>query len=357
MPEQTRRRTRTTRKKTKKPKEITFHKFLRSLPRPYPDPYIEWHIGLYDAATTLKRQLEGLTHKPLLSNDDLLQLGVVRGAEFIIDEDNPIDLDPRFFNPGSPHEVAQCVQNYEETKKWPRLRLGSEDRLDYWGYPLPYIDEIEEFSYACWTLVEWERRYSFREEGYTHRENQNWGEPFVSRTTNFYHFKEDWIHQDYRHQFLFDRWMAYRPFLRSCDPGPEVSHTLAMTADTVRPDDRLLRSELLMAAMFLRDNLAHRFWPGHYTFPVLMFSFYITGCRLLQIHLENGRLHVRASRPLDLISNDGSVPSDARLVARWLMAEPIGKTHFTEIPRTKSRTDDQHGPQNPGVPWALALSP
>jgi hypothetical protein len=179
MPEPTRQRTRTTRKKAKKPKEITFHKFVRSLPRPYPDPYTEWHIGLYDAATTLKRKLEGLTHKPLLSDKDLLKLGVVRGAELIIDDDNPIDLERRFFKPGSSDEAAQCVQSYNENEKWPKPCTDSTHAMNWRGYQIefPYIQDIKEIVYACWVLVEWKNRYSLREERYTHRGNPNWAEP------------------------------------------------------------------------------------------------------------------------------------------------------------------------------------
>lgn len=179
MPEQTRPRTRTTRKKTKKPKQISFHKFLRSLPRPYPDPYIEWHIGLYDTITILKRRLERMTHKPLLSHDDLLRLGVVRGAEFIIDEENPIDLGRRFFAPGSLYEVTECVKSFNENEEW--RQPDSEHELDPTGYPLPDINQIGALSETCWSVVDWDkwdRRYSSLEERYTWRKNPNWVRPW-----------------------------------------------------------------------------------------------------------------------------------------------------------------------------------
>jgi hypothetical protein len=87
-----------------------------------------------------------------------------------------------------------------------------------------------------------------------------------------------------------------------------------------------------------------------------MFSFHATSCRLLQLHFENGRFHIRASRSLSLVSNDGTVPSGAQLIARWLMAESIGETRFSEVPCTKFEADDLHEPQNPGAPCTLALA-
>ncbi|EHK22330.1 uncharacterized protein TRIVIDRAFT_221613 [Trichoderma virens Gv29-8] len=122
-------------------------------------------------------RLEMLTHKPLLSNDDLVKLGVVRGAELIIDEENPIDLEPRFFNPGSAHEVAQGVRNYEETQKWARRYPEQETPINPWGYPEADMDDIKEFACDCWSLVDWRRRYSVRESRFTWKKNPNWDEP------------------------------------------------------------------------------------------------------------------------------------------------------------------------------------
>ncbi|KAL7950280.1 hypothetical protein V8C42DRAFT_310044 [Trichoderma barbatum] len=105
-----RRSTGTARKKAKKPKKITFYGFLRSLIRPYPNPYIEWHIGPYDAVTTLKRQLEMLTHKPPLSNDDLLKLGVVRGVELSLTKRTLSICSLNFFQPWlSLRSFSRCV--------------------------------------------------------------------------------------------------------------------------------------------------------------------------------------------------------------------------------------------------------
>lgn len=59
-----------------------------------------------------------------------------------------------------------------------------------------------------------------------------------------------------------------------------------------------------------------------------MISFSRIGCRILHIHCQNARLHIRVSRSLNLVSSDGTVPPDAQLVARWLMAQPIGQTSF-----------------------------
>lgn len=51
--------------------------------------------------------------------------------------------------------------------------------------------------------------------------------------------------------------------------NPEVPHALVMVSDTITPpDNRLLRSEVLFAAMILREGLAQLVWQKHYTLPV-----------------------------------------------------------------------------------------
>lgn len=165
MSGQTRRST--TSKRPKLSKRTTFHEFVRSLPRPFPDPYIEWHIGLYDAVTALKRQLERLTHKPLLSDRHLLQLGVVHGAELIIDEENPIDFEARYFRPDTPHVAAQRAQRWNEIKKWPPLDPNKPDTIVNWGtYPirtdLPLDDDIVGNVDRCLKMVDWEGEYGDR---------------------------------------------------------------------------------------------------------------------------------------------------------------------------------------------------
>lgn len=145
----------------------TFHEFVRSIPRPFPDPYIEWHIGLYDAVTVLTRQLERLTHRPLLSDRLLLELGVVHGAELIIDEENPIDFEPRYFSPDTPHVAAQLAQKWNEVKKWPPLDPEQPDIIINWrDYPIrlniPPDDDIIENVHRCLKMVDWETEHGDR---------------------------------------------------------------------------------------------------------------------------------------------------------------------------------------------------
>ncbi|KAH6607500.1 hypothetical protein Trco_003813 [Trichoderma cornu-damae] len=219
---------------------MDFHTFVRSQPRPFPDPYIEWHLQQYDIVTDLKYDLEALTSKPLLTIEDLSDLAVVRDGEFNIDEDKPIDIGTVFFSIGSLKEVAECVASYQELKSWPELPPGDEHLLNHWDLPLSDIDHVQHYSHLCWRLVEWVNRYSINQGRFTHRENKNWIKP---------------------------AWFAHHPSMVHGIPGPEVSHTVLMVSDTIKPDDRLLRSELLMAAMLIRDNLAQGFWRGHHTLP------------------------------------------------------------------------------------------
>lgn len=65
-------------------------------------------------------------------------------------------------------------------------------------------------------------------------------------------------------------WLVRPPSKCSDKPAnPEVPHTLVVVSDTITPpDNRLLRSEVLNAAMIMREGLAQLVWVKHYTLPV-----------------------------------------------------------------------------------------
>ncbi|PTB45451.1 hypothetical protein M441DRAFT_129239 [Trichoderma asperellum CBS 433.97] len=253
----------------------TFHQFVRSIPRPFPDPYIEWHIGLYDAATTLKRQLERLTQKPLLSDTRLLELGVVHGPELIIDEENPIDFEPRYFSPDTPHVAAQRAKRWNEVNKWPPLDLDNPDIIVNWrDYPIrtniPLYDDIVENIDRCLKMVDWEREDGDHIEVSSQPEHRPWIRFLSPLRTNFSRYNEEQIHQSYYHRFTLYDWLVRPPsWCSDYHADTEVSHALVIVSDTITPpDSRLLRSEVLFAAMVLREGLAQLFWQKHYTLPV-----------------------------------------------------------------------------------------
>ena len=73
---------------------------------------------------------------------------------------------------------------------------------------------------------------------------------------------------------------------------------------------------------------------------MLVLSYHEGGGRILQIHAEHGRLFVRVSRRLDLLSSDGTVPADARLMIQWLLSKPIGNTYFSSASRSFDIRED-----------------
>ncbi|KAL6896425.1 hypothetical protein GGI43DRAFT_117665 [Trichoderma evansii] len=318
---------------------ITFHEWVTSLDRPFPDPYIEWHIGLYDAVTVLKQQLDSWTHRPLLSDRHLLELGVVHGAELIIDEENPIDFEPRYFSPDTPGAAAQRTRNWNRVEKWPILDPHGQDLIENWrGFPIriniPLEDDVGGNFDRCLDMVDWgDWDGGDRMERSNQPEDLCWTSFLPPARTSLFRYNQIQIHQNYYHRLMIYDWSLWTP--AGCSDNyadPEVPHSLVIVSDTITPpDNRLLRSEVLFAAMVLRESLAQMIWQKHYTLPMLMLSFSKTGCRILHIHFENARLHIRVSRSLNLVSSDGTVPPDGQLVVRWLMAQPIGETRFSNL--------------------------
>ncbi|KAM0524093.1 hypothetical protein ACHAPE_001348 [Trichoderma viride] len=114
----------------------------------------------------------------------------------------------------------------------------------------------------------------------------------------------------------------------SQDPNPAFPHTTVVTCDTLAPDDRILRSELLLGVSILRRTHATNPCLEHHTVPILVLSFHETGGRILQLHTENDHLVVRVSRRLKFPTNDGSIPADALTMLRWMLAAPMGDTRL-----------------------------
>lgn len=139
----------------------TYDEFLRLQLRPFPIPYIEWHFGLYDTVTALKQQLERLAHEPILSENLVLELGVIQGAELIIDDGSPVDLGPLYFRPDNPHVAAQRAQRWNEVNNWPTLTPDTPEIIVNGGnYPIQTgitrFEHVAENIARCLKLVDWE---------------------------------------------------------------------------------------------------------------------------------------------------------------------------------------------------------
>ncbi|KAL7790058.1 hypothetical protein V8C37DRAFT_417627 [Trichoderma ceciliae] len=310
------------------PEEV-FRKLLKSLPRPHPDPQLEWHLQLYDQCTKLKRGLERRKRTPLLSDEDLKNLKIVRGAPLSIDDCRPIDVERRFF-------LA--------TQKWPEPDEESRWERDSNGNRIPDIRYMNHFANALWRMTEWEGRCSQKHNPWWFRSGissvdptraATYGKFYIGPTNEF-------------HEFEAAHALRYKG-RTEFGPDPEVPHIIIMTCDTIVPDDRFLRSELLLAVSILRSNLALHPWLEHHTFPILVLSFHETGARILQMYAENNHFVVRVSRQLVFPTNDGSIPVDGLIMLTWMLAAPMGDTCFSTLPIYTS-TDDVRNCRNEGDP-------
>lgn len=49
----------------------------------------------------------------------------------------------------------------------------------------------------------------------------------------------------------------------------------------------------------------------------------------MQLHTENIHFVVRVSRRLKFPTDDGSIPADALIMLRWMLAAPVGDTRLS----------------------------
>ncbi|KAF3073641.1 hypothetical protein CFAM422_004075 [Trichoderma lentiforme] len=307
-----------------------FRRLLRSLPRPHPDHQLEWHLQLYDQYTRLKHCLEMREDTPLLSDEDLEELKVIRGAPLNIDDFDPIDVEKRFFfSKPTRHRWAKWLaeQYLEDGEVWPEPEKETRWVIDENGNRIPDICCVNYYANALWQMTD-----AWIDDG-TMKHNPWW---IVSRlypvdpTGATGYGKVYTGPANEYHEFEATSTLLYQGGSRY-GPNPQVPHIIIITYDTIIPDDRILRSELLLVASILRRNLALFPWLEHHTFPVLVLSFHETGARILQMHAENGYFIVRASRQLVFPTEDGSIPADGLIMLTWMLAEPMGETSFSNI--------------------------
>lgn len=367
-------------------REKEFCRTLYSLPRPYPDPAIEWQLKLYSQLSRIKRKLERPTTANLLSNEQLKPLRVVRGADLNVDETKPIDLEARFFVPARRSGLKSRIELF---KKENRTWAEPDTNEQYWKifdeHLQPTIVSVSTYYHAVMSIVEksyprpgsnpywfpakWVISYS-----------KNPSHLFLTLLENsFKKFNPTRIRQ-WTDQFWLHDFYHYRS-LSISGPDPAVPHSVMslMDTSTAVPDDQILKSELLMGILCMRHILTLRHWPGHHTFPVrimapsshimqltvgqyhqlLILSFH-DGCgRIIQMHCEHDQLHIRVSRHLNLKSKKcTTIPKDGLIMAQWLLSKPIGSTSFSSLPRKESYEEDsrqQHSRQDPGTTWPLEI--
>lgn len=141
-------------------KPSQFQRLRKSLPRPHPDPQLEWHLRIYDQCTKLKRRLDRRKNTPLLSDKDLQRLNIIRGAPFDIDDCHPFDVEKRFFTATRDKWASQYAKEFlENGGKWPELERRSPFHKDWGGNLTPDIYYMNNYAPALWKMTA-------REEGY-----------------------------------------------------------------------------------------------------------------------------------------------------------------------------------------------
>lgn len=98
----------------------------------------------YKRLAKIQRKIERRKNVPVFDDAKLAEVLVVRGSPFDIDQDDPIDLEPRFFLPGPVDLMEQGLES--NTVEWCRLEplhyhaLKNDDI--YFTQAKIYADEI-----------------------------------------------------------------------------------------------------------------------------------------------------------------------------------------------------------------------
>ncbi|KPM45735.1 hypothetical protein AK830_g763 [Neonectria ditissima] len=244
----------------------------------------------------------GKLQKTIEFNDEQLQdISVVRGAPFDIDEDDPIDLDPRFFLPGPVDDMEHGLEAMSKTEglgryRWPQAepiklhRLRDGDEREY--------EIVSENAY--WDARSRGMVWPSAEDGRPCWNNWNSGEYFM------------WSRGP-----------------RKSGYHPNVPHAMATIYDSSSPrHEGLLHSELLVATCLLKAQIRPLYhYLDHHVYPVLVVSFHGRfSARIVQAYFENGRIVVRPSRLINLHTR--VVSPEVRLLARWLNSRPVGNTRL-----------------------------
>lgn len=131
-------------------------RIFKSIPRPNPDPHLEWHLELFTQYTAWKRRLEKLVDKPIFSDQELKELNIIHGPELYIDDGEPIDLEPRFFAAASSEVGPKLAQRFRERGcEWAGPHKKRHDcYLD--GRLIPNHMHVSDLTTALMNLSEWD---------------------------------------------------------------------------------------------------------------------------------------------------------------------------------------------------------
>ncbi|KJZ76694.1 hypothetical protein HIM_04030 [Hirsutella minnesotensis 3608] len=289
-----------------------------------PDVPIDWRRVQRQHDFALLCEIQDKTKRPQetpsqLEGPALDQLRVVLGAPLDVDDESPIDLEPRYFVVGDGSLAddlrAKAMQQIEPIDV---ARLHKRQWSGCQELARRSLADARRIARCCESTAWRASRWS------THRYVSERGRPEaaqVSRaagSTSFHYFAAG----SYR---MWPRGPGWRDWLYD----PDVPHAMGTVYDMAAPREAaVLRSELLFATSLLKASvLDSDMFLEHKTCPILVVSFHARfSARVLQVHLESGHMVVRASRLLDLHAGHGS--QDFARVVRWLDCRPMGDTRW-----------------------------
>ncbi|KAH7253023.1 hypothetical protein B0J15DRAFT_559999 [Fusarium solani] len=261
-------------------------------------------------------------------NYALEKISIVRGSSFDIDDDDPTDLDSRFFLPGPIENMEYRVR--KETQRLADPEVHPNQRYNYLrAIYEANMREAALLAVFCQEAAKVES--SWATHGYIHGRKAPCSERIWFSTDDDQPFRDFWTSGEYY------RWKRGAGTL-DCH-NPNVPHAVATVYDSSRPlHQGMLRSELRVAVGLLREQIRRtRVYVDHYIYPVLVVSFHGRfSARITQAYFQNGKVVVRPSRLIDL--QTPVMSTEVGLVIRWLNSRAVGETCLS-IPEAEQFDD------------------
>ncbi|KAI8712005.1 hypothetical protein NCS52_01465600 [Fusarium sp. LHS14.1] len=291
----------------------------------------------------IQKKLDRYYNITEFDNSTLEKFSIVRGSAFNIDEDDPIDLDPRFFLPGPVENMEHGIDvtnesDFTEYCRWPQFRPIDNHRRRQEDQAWANATGPDRIARKYWLddRLREEQSEARRNAWFCQRAAQvasSWQRHYHIKDSRLYCYKT-WFSRhggqagwDYWHGGEYYRW---HPGSDEMDElNPNVPHAVATVFDSSRPlHQGMLRSELRVAVGLLKTQIR---WVGvyddHCFYPVLVISFHGRfSARITQAYVQNDKVIVRPSRLINL--HTPVISPEVRLVIRWLNSRPVGNTRF-----------------------------
>ncbi|KAH7329584.1 hypothetical protein B0I35DRAFT_47676 [Stachybotrys elegans] len=286
----------------------------------------------YRLLDRIQGKLERRWRTPIFNDDQLAEVCVTRGAPFDIDNDDPLDFDPRYFLPGTEEDVDRGMELSRQDPTIPR------DNIEWYLHQPIQCHRIRQGTLRYFESCKDNRvREGEYHDTFFHKNTINitgWEKHWQVNTDKAPYFWRSWESPDNgepcAHVIRSGRYFWWRkPGLEPWEFNSDVPHAMATVSDSEVPrNGGLLRSELLVAVRLIKSQIAHlNVYIDHRVCPGLIISFHGRfSARVVQVSIENGVFTVRPSRLLNLHVTD--ITPDVRLALRWYNCLPVGDTRY-----------------------------